>query len=87
MTAPSDEPRFDFLSRFFAPAVGVDEDPVTGSAHCTLVPFWAARLGRIRLVACQVSARGGVLQLELVADRVHLGGLAVTTGKREFDIQ
>jgi len=69
----------DFLSRFFAPVCGVDEDPVTGSAHCTLAPFWAPRLGRARLRAHQASARGGDLEVELRGDRVGLIGRAVTT--------
>ncbi|WP_337177251.1 PhzF family phenazine biosynthesis protein [Paludisphaera sp.] len=78
-TAPSSDPTFDFVSRFFAPAVGVDEDPVCGSAHCVLAPFWAARLGRDALRAHQVSPRGGVLRLHLAADRVAIAGQAVTT--------
>ena len=65
---------FDFVSRFFAPALGVSEDPVTGSAHCTLVPFWAERLGRTHLRAKQVSARGGDLTCELKGDRVTIAG-------------
>jgi PhzF family phenazine biosynthesis protein len=65
---------FDFVSRFFAPAQGVDEDPVTGSAHCTLVPFWAERLGRTHLRAKQVSPRGGELSCELQGDRVIMAG-------------
>lgn len=85
VTAQSDDARFDFLSRFFAPAVGVDEDPVTGSAHCTLTPFWAAKLGKTKFVACQVSPRGGVLRLELKGDRVLLSGKAVTAGQTKFD--
>lgn len=85
VTCASDDARFDFLSRFFAPAFGINEDPVTGSAHCTLVPFWAAKLGKTKFVACQVSARGGVLRLELSGERVHLGGEALTTGQREFE--
>ncbi len=64
----------DFVSRFFAPAKGVPEDPVTGSAHCTLVPYWAARLGRTTLRARQVSARGGELLCELRGERVALAG-------------
>ncbi len=84
VTANSDDSRFDFMSRFFAPAVGVDEDPVTGSAHCTLTPYWAAKLGKTELVACQVSARGGVLKLGLHGDRVHLGGSAKTIAEFEF---
>jgi len=67
----------DFVSRFFAPAVGVPEDPVTGSAHCTLVPYWAARLGRTSLRARQISPRGGELWCELAGDRVRMSGHAV----------
>lgn len=68
----------DFVSRFFAPRVGVDEDPVTGSAHCMLAPFWSTRLGRARMAARQLSARGGRLEVELHGDRVVLRGRAVT---------
>mgnify|MGYP003693719595 CR=1 FL=1 len=68
----------DFVSRFFAPRKGVPEDPVTGSAHCTLVPFWAGRLGRTRLTARQLSTRGGEIACELAGDRVRLAGHAVT---------
>jgi predicted PhzF superfamily epimerase YddE/YHI9 len=64
----------DFVSRFFAPAYGIPEDPVTGSAHCTLAPYWAKRLGKTRLAARQVSARGGDLVCELRGDRVSIGG-------------
>jgi PhzF family phenazine biosynthesis protein len=85
-TARSDDARFDFLSRFFAPAVGVNEDPVTGSAHCTLVPYWAGKLGKTKFVACQVSERGGVLNLELEGDRVRLAGKAKTMGNFRFEI-
>jgi PhzF family phenazine biosynthesis protein len=74
-TAPGDD--CDFISRFFAPAAGVDEDPVTGSAHCTLIPYWAARLGKNKLFARQISPRGGELFCELGGDRVHIGGKAV----------
>lgn len=83
-TAPSDDPRFDFLSRFFAPAVGVDEDPVCGSAHCCLAPYWAARLGKTNLMAYQASARGGVLRLRLDGERVILGGQAVTVWRGQL---
>ncbi len=69
---------FDFVSRFFAPAVGVDEDPVTGSAHTALGPYWAAKLGKCELTAFQASARGGVVRVRLEGDRVILGGQAVT---------
>ncbi|MCW8952305.1 MAG: PhzF family phenazine biosynthesis protein, partial [Rhodospirillales bacterium] len=67
----------DFVSRFFAPAKGVPEDPVTGSAHCSLVPYWAARLGKDALDARQVSARGGAIRCRNDGDRVHLAGKAV----------
>ncbi|HEV2704829.1 MAG TPA: PhzF family phenazine biosynthesis protein [Pyrinomonadaceae bacterium] len=67
----------DFVSRFFAPAAGVDEDPVTGSAHCTLVPYWSEQLGKTRLRALQVSERGGELLCEQRGERVALSGHAV----------
>ena len=69
---------FDFVSRFFAPAVGVDEDPVTGSAHCCLAPYWAEKLERSELVGYQASRRGGVVRARVTDDRVLLGGQAVT---------
>jgi PhzF family phenazine biosynthesis protein len=69
---------FDFVSRFFAPRVGVDEDPVTGSAHCALAPFWSVRLGRSPLIGVQLSARGGRVGVEVRGDRVVLRGRAVT---------
>ena len=69
---------YDFVSRFFAPTVGIDEDPVTGSAHCMLTPYWSSRLGKARLSAFQASARGGELACELAGDRVRLTGSAVT---------
>jgi PhzF family phenazine biosynthesis protein len=68
---------YDFISRFFAPAKGIDEDPVTGSAHCSLVPFWAQRLGKTSLHAFQASARGGELQCRLLGKRVELAGSCV----------
>ena len=77
VTAPSDVPEYDFLSRFFAPAECVNEDPVTGSAHCCLAPFWAGRLGRDELSGFQASQRGGVVCCEVVCDRVELSGRAV----------
>jgi len=67
----------DFVSRFFAPARGVDEDPVTGSSHCTLIPYWAERLGKHRLEARQLSRRGGALSCALEGDRVTIAGRAV----------
>ena len=84
VTAPSSTPAYDFVSRFFAPAVGVDEDPVTGSAHCCLGPFWAARLGKTALSAYQASARGGALAVRVAGDRVFLGGRAVTVLRGEL---
>ena len=69
---------YDFVSRYFAPAAGIDEDPVTGSAHCTLGPFWAGRLGRDELTGFQASARGGLVHVRPAGDRVQLGGRAVT---------
>ncbi len=74
----------DFVSRFFAPEVGVPEDPVTGSAHCTLIPYWAEKLGKNELFARQVSERGGELYCELVGDRVKIGGNAVLYMKGEI---
>jgi predicted PhzF superfamily epimerase YddE/YHI9 len=75
---------FDFVSRFFAPGAGVDEDPVTGSAHCTLAPFWSARTNKTTLRGHQVSARGGVVDVRLAGDRVVLGGRAVTMWRGEL---
>jgi PhzF family phenazine biosynthesis protein len=77
-TAPGASPGVDYVLRFFAPQTGVDEDPVTGSAQCTLAPHWAARLGRNELVGRQVSRRGGTLRVHLDGDRVHIAGQAVT---------
>ena len=83
-TARSDDPAFDFVSRFFAPAVGIAEDPVTGSAHCGLGPYWSSRLGRPELVGYQASGRGGVVRVGLDGDRVRLGGQAVTVLRGEL---
>ncbi|MBP7149681.1 MAG: PhzF family phenazine biosynthesis protein [Acidobacteria bacterium] len=84
VTAAGATPGVDFVSRFFAPAVGVDEDPVTGSAHCTLAPFWTGRLGRAELVGRQLSTRGGTVRTRLAGDRVVLGGQAVTVVRGEL---
>ncbi len=75
-TAPGTD--CDFVSRFFGPSVGIPEDPVTGSAHCILAPFWSGKLGKTRLVARQISARGGLLHLNFNEDRTTIAGLAVT---------
>jgi len=74
----------DFVSRFFAPSAGVDEDPVTGSAHCLLTPYWHQRLGRTEFIARQLSARGGLLRLSLDGDRVRISGQAVTVVRGEL---
>jgi len=76
ITAPGNE--VDFVSRFFAPGSGVDEDPVTGSAHTSLTPFWAERLGKTKLSARQLSERKGELTCELVGERVKISGKAIT---------
>lgn len=78
VTAPGDSGGLDFVSRFFGPAVGVDEDPVTGSAHCCLTPFWYRKLGKTSMTAFQASRRGGHVAVELRGDRVLLRGSAVT---------
>jgi PhzF family phenazine biosynthesis protein len=78
VTSRSSSPEYDFISRFFAPAAGVPEDPVTGSAHCALTPYWSERLGKTELRAYQASERGGELKLALRGDRVLLYGKAVT---------
>lgn len=78
LTAKASTRGWDFVSRYFAPAFGIDEDPVTGSAHCALAVYWAERLGRTSFTARQVSKRGGTLLVRLDGDRVHLGGHAVT---------
>ncbi len=75
---------YDFVSRFFAPSAGINEDPVTGSAHCCLGPYWRDRLGKNRLVAFQASARGGVVHVRVADDRVRIGGQAVTVMRGEL---
>ena len=84
VTARASTPGYDFVSRFFAPRVGVPEDPVTGSAHCVLAPFWASRLGREELTGYQASPRGGVVRVRLAGERVLLGGQAVTVLRGEL---
>ncbi len=85
VTAPGDT--VDFVSRFFAPGAGVPEDPVTGSAHCTLIPYWAERLGKRVLSARQLSARGGELHCELRGDRVGIGGRVVEYLRGEITLE
>lgn len=83
-TARSDE--YDFVSRFFAPSVGIDEDPVTGSAHTMLIPYWARQLKKTNMVARQLSKRGGILYCKYLDDRVEIGGKAVTFMQGEITI-
>ena len=78
VTSRATTPGYDFVSRFFAPRAGVNEDPVTGSAHCALAPFWSERLRRTEMTAYQASPRGGVVRVRLAGDRVALSGQAVT---------
>jgi predicted PhzF superfamily epimerase YddE/YHI9 len=84
VTSRAADADYDFVSRFFAPRAGIDEDPVTGSAHCTLADFWSHQLGKTRFLARQISARGGVLRVDLQGDRVLLGGQAVTVLRGEL---
>jgi PhzF family phenazine biosynthesis protein len=84
VTSRSDSSKYDFVSRFFAPGAGIDEDPVTGSAHCSLAPFWAPKLHKKEMLGYQASSRGGVVKVALKEDRVLLGGQAVTIFKGEL---
>lgn len=84
VTARSDQPDFDFISRFFAPRIGLHEDPVSGSTHCALGPYWAAKLGKTRLTGYQASRRGGVIRVEVRGDRTYLSGRAVTVMRGEL---
>jgi PhzF family phenazine biosynthesis protein len=84
-TAPGDD--FDFVSRFFAPRFGIDEDPVTGSAHCELAPYWSGKLGKNKLRARQISKRGGDVNCEMADARVILRGAAVTFMRGEISIR
>jgi len=91
VTAPASRDGYDFVSRFFAPQSGVDEDPVTGSAHCALAPYWTERLGRDRgdeLVGYQASARGGIVRVRMAGggERVRLGGQAITVLQGELEV-
>jgi predicted PhzF superfamily epimerase YddE/YHI9 len=84
VTTRSDRTGYDFISRCFAPGVGVPEDPVTGAAHCALASYWSAKLGKSEFTAYQASARGGVLKLRLEGDRVLMAGQAVTVMRGEL---
>jgi PhzF family phenazine biosynthesis protein len=84
LTSQGETGEFDFISRFFAPGAGIDEDPVTGSAHCCLGPYWSEILAKDEMIAFQASERGGVIRVQVSADRVYLGGQAVTVLKGEL---
>jgi PhzF family phenazine biosynthesis protein len=87
VTSKSTNPRFDFVSRFFAPGSGIDEDPVTGSAHCCLGDFWRKRLNKTKFVAFQASARGGIVKVRVANERVFLGGKAITVARGELLVE
>jgi predicted PhzF superfamily epimerase YddE/YHI9 len=84
ITAPSADSKYDFVSRFFAPGAGIDEDPATGSAHCCLAPFWRGRLGKAEFVARQLSRRGATIKVAVAGDRIKLAGQAVTMMRGEL---
>ena len=84
VTAPSEEPGLDFISRYFAPILGLNEDAVSGRAHCCLGPFWAERLGKHKMVGYQASQRGGTVKLRMGQNRVYLAGQAVTVMRCEL---
>ena len=75
---------YDFVSRFFAPGSGIDEDPVTGSAHCSLAPYWSTQTGKVEMTGYQASPRGGIVKVRPVGDRVFLSGQAVTVLRGEL---
>lgn len=87
VTSRAQDNRFDFVSRAFFPRIGVNEDPVCGSAHCCLGPYWADRLGKTRFIAFQASARGGIVQVRLERDRAVLGGRAVLVARGAILVQ
>ncbi len=84
LTARDESGEFDFVSRFFAPAAGINEDPVTGSAHCSLAPYWGERLNKQSMVGFQASQRGGVVEVQLRSDRVVLGGKGIVFARGEI---
>jgi PhzF family phenazine biosynthesis protein len=87
VTAPSTDPRYDFSVRCFAPALGINEDPVTGSAHCALAPFWFKKTGKKDFTSHQVSKRGGILKVSLLGDRVEIAGQAKTIFRADLLIK
>ncbi|MBD0335377.1 MAG: PhzF family phenazine biosynthesis protein [Cyanobacteria bacterium Co-bin13] len=86
VTSQGNESEFDFVSRFFAPTIGINEDPVTGAAHCSLAPYWQEKLGKSIFLAYQASARGGVVKVRCECDRVFLSGQAVTVMRGELSV-
>ena len=84
VTAKSDDPAYDCISRCFFPITGIDEDPVTGSAHCCIGPYWAEKLGKAQVRAYQASARGGAVMVEVKGERTFLSGNAVTVAEIEL---
>ena len=84
VTARSADPKYDFVSRFFAPGAGIDEDPATGSAHCCLAPFWQSKLGKKEFLARQLSARGATIKVAVAGDRIALAGKALTMMRGEL---
>ena len=84
VTSRSDNPKYDFISRFFAPGLGINEDPVTGSAHCSLGPYWGRRLGKDELTAFQASQRSGVVKIRLMGERIKLLGQAIMVWKGDL---
>ncbi len=84
VTSPAASKEWDFVSRFFGPRVGVDEDPVTGSAHCALAPYWSSKLGKTEMIGRQLSSRGGTVRVRCTADRVGLAGTAITVWRGEL---
>jgi len=87
VTSLSADPQFDFASRAFFPRLGVDEDPVCGSAHCCLGPFWRKRLGKTEFIAYQASSRGGVIKVRVEGNRAYLGGRAVIVATGELVVE
>ena len=87
ITGPCSGNPYDFASRYFAPAAGIPEDPVTGSAHCSLAPYWQEKLGKSAMVAYQASERGGVLKVRCEGERVYISGQAVTVLKGELRVE
>jgi predicted PhzF superfamily epimerase YddE/YHI9 len=86
MTAKLKKPEYDFATRFFTPAIGIDEDPVTGSAHCCLGPYWYQKLKKEALIGYQASERVGIVRIRIEGDRVRLGGKEVTIFKGEVTV-